>query len=190
MMLQSPQQSPMVNLPEGIQALFVRSQNEQFNPINAPLAFYVLKNALVTDADDPMGTCIVHVKYPNLIHYRFMSNVDAMNYGLIESMYMNIALKPRNYFTYLRLFFLELDEPYEGFHLSIEPADFSPLEMFKDEDSCYLAASCCKDILIWYSQFFNLFTSRFDKVSDLVYYHTLIHESLTYLFKCAGYTLK
>ena len=93
------------SLPVCIQKMFLNANDDRFNPVFAPMSFYVFYNALVEDPSDPRGVLVAHLTREGFLHYRFISHIMANDYGLLYSVYMNVALKPRSYFEFLNLFF-------------------------------------------------------------------------------------
>lgn len=173
------------SLPISIQKILLNANDDRFNPVFAPMSFYVFYNALVEDASDPRGVLVAHLTREGFLHYRFISHVMAYDYGLLSSMYMNIALKPRSYFEFLNLFFFTLDTPLYSLKLSIEPTDFD-LSLFEgvkgDDASQHLCADTSKVILNRISGFVDSYPRTVDKLECLTKYHYFIMNELSALF--------
>ena len=174
------------SLPVCIQKIFLNANDDRFNPVFAPMSFYVFYNALVEDPSDPRGVLVVHLTREGFLHYRFISHIMAYDYGLLSSMYMNVALKPRSYFEYLNLFFFTLDTSLHSLKLSIEPADFdlSLFEGDKGDDALqHLCADTSKVIFNRISEFVDCYPRVVDKLECLTKYHLFIMKELSVLFE-------
>lgn len=174
------------SLPVCIQKMFLNANDDRFNPFFAPMSFYVFYNALVEDPSDPRGVLVAHLTREGFLHYRFISHITANDYGLLYSVYMNVALKPRSYFEFLNLFFFTLDTPLHSLKLSIEPADFdlSLFEGVKGDDALqHLCADTSKAIFNRILEFFNLYPRVVDKFECLTKYHLSVMNELSALFK-------
>lgn len=188
-MLQQPTNSKRSeifdSLPVSIQKILLNANDDRFNPVFAPMSFYVFYNALVEDPSDPRGVLVMHLTREGFLHYRFISHVTAYDYGLLSSMFMNIALKPRSYFDFLDLFFFTLDTPLRSLKLSIEPTDFdlSIFEGVKGGDaSQHLCADTSRVILNRISAFVDSYPRVVDKLECLTMYHYFIRNELSALF--------
>ena len=174
------------SLPVCIQKIFLNANDDRFNPVFAPMSFYVFYNALVEDPSDPRGVLVAHLTREGFLHYRFISHIMAYDYGLLYSMYMSIALKPRSYFEYLNLFFFTLDTSLHSLKLSIEPADFdlSLFEGDKGDDALqHLCADTSKVIFNRISEFVSCYPRVFDKLECLTKHHLFVMKELSALFK-------
>lgn len=173
------------SLPVSIQKILLNANDDRFNPVFAPMSFYVFYNALVEDHFDPRGVLVMHLTREGFLHYKFISHSMAYDYGLLSSMYMNIALKPRSYFEFLNLFFFTLDTPLHFLKLSIEPTDFdlSLFEGAKGDDALqHLCADTSKVIFNRISGFVDSYTRVADKLECLTTYHYFIRNELSALF--------
>lgn len=173
------------SLPVSIQKILLNANDDRFNPVFAPMSFYVFYNAMVVDASDPRGVLVAHLTREGFLHYRFMSHTMSYDYGLLSSLYMNIALKPRSYFEYLNLFFFTLDTSLQSLKLSIEPADFDLpfLEEVKGNDALqHLCADTSKVIFNRISEFVDAYPRVLDKLECLTKYHLSIMHELSALF--------
>ena len=174
------------SLPVCIQKILLNANDDRFNPVFAPMSFYVFYNALVEDPSDPRGVLVAHLTREGFLHYRFISHIMAYDYGLLSSMYMNIALKPRSYFEYLNLFFFTLDTSLHSLKLSIESADFdlSLFEGDKGDDALqHLCADTSKVIFNRISEFVDCYTRVVDRLECLTKYHLFVMKELSALFK-------
>ena len=174
------------SLPVSIQKILLNANDDRFNPVFAPMSFYVFYNALVEDASDPRGVLVAHLTREGFLHYRFISRIMAYDYGLLSSMYMNIALKPRSYFDFLNLFFFTLDTPLHSLKLSTEPTDFD-LSLFEgvkgDNALQHLCADTSKFIFNQISDFVNRYPRVLDKLECLTTYHFFLRDELSALFE-------
>lgn len=173
------------SLPVCIQKILLNSNDDRFNPVFAPMSFYVFYNALVEDPSDPRGVLVAHLTREGFLHYKFISHIMAYDYGLLSSMYMNVALKPRSYFEYLNLFLFTLDASLHSLKLSIEPTDFdlSLLEGVKGDDALqHLCADTSKVIFNRISEFIDRYPRVVDKLECLTKYHLFIMSELSALF--------
>ena len=174
------------SLPVCIQKILLNSNDDRFNPVFAPMSFYVFYNALVEDPSDTRGVLVAHLTREGFLHYRFISHIMALDYGLLSSMYMNVALKPRSYFEYLNLFFFTLDTSLHSLKLSIEPADFdlSLFEGVKGDDALqHLCADSSKVIFNRISEFVDCYPRVVDRLECLTKYHLFVMKELSTLFK-------
>ena len=174
------------SLPVSIQKILLNANDDRFNPVFAPMSFYVFYNALVEDPSDPRGVLVVHLTREGFLHYKFISHIMAYDYGLSSSLFMNIALKPRSYFDFLNLFFFTLDASLHSLRLSIEPADFdlSLFEGVKGGDaSQHLCADTSRVIFNRISEFGNCYPRVIDKLECLTKYHYFIRNELSTLFR-------
>ena len=173
------------SLPVCIQKMLLNANDDRFNPVFAPMSFYVFYNALVEDPSDPRGVLVAHLTREGFLHYRFISHIMAYDYGLLSSMYMNVALKPRSYFEYLNLFFFTLDTPLHSLKLSIEPTDFD-LSLFegakRDDALQHLCADTSKVIFNRISGFIDCYPCTVDRLECLTKYHLFIMKELSALF--------
>lgn len=174
------------SLPVCIQKILLNANDERFNPVFAPMSFYVFCNALVEDAYDPRGVLVAHLTREGYLHYKFISHVQAYDYGLWASIYMNVALKPRSYFEYLNLFFFVLDAPLHSLKLSVEPSDFD-LSLFddtkKNDSSQQLCANASKVIFNRISEFMDCYPRVVDRLECLMKYHHRVTSELSDFFK-------
>lgn len=174
------------SLPVCIQKILLNSSDDRFNPVFAPMSFYVFYNTLVEDPSDPRGVLVAHLTREGFLHYRFISHIMALDYGLLSSMYMNVALKPRSYFEYLNLFFFTLDTSLHSLKLSIEPADFdlSLFEGVKGDDVLqHLCADLSKVVFNRISEFVHCYPRVVDRLECLMKFHLFVTEELSALFK-------
>lgn len=173
------------SLPTCVQKILLNANDDRFNPVFAPMSFYVFYNALVEDPSDPRGVLVAHLTREGFLHYKFISHVTAYDYGLLSSMYMNVALKPRSYFEYLNLFLFTLDTPLHSLKLSIEPTDFdlSLLEGVKGGDALqHLCADTSKVIFNRISEFVDCYPRVVDRLECLTKYHLFVMKELSALF--------
>ena len=189
-MLQQPTNSKrneiFDSLPISIQKILLNANDDRFNPVFAPMSFYVFYNALVDDPSDPRGVLVAHLTREGFLHYKYISHITAYDYGLFSSLFMNIALKPRSYFDFLNLFFFTLDASLHSLKLSIEPTDFdlSLFEGVKGGDaSQHLCADTSRVIFNRISEFGNCYPRVIDKLECLTMYHYFIRNELSTLFR-------
>lgn len=174
------------SLPVSVQKILLNANDDRFNPVFAPMSFYVFYNALVEDPSDPRGALVVHLTREGFLHYKFISHTVAYDYGLLASMYMNIALKPRSYFEFLNLFFFTLDTSLHSLKLSIEPTDFD-LSLFEgvkgDTPLQLLCADTSKVIFNQISDFVNSYPRALDKLECLTLHHYFLRNELSALLE-------
>ena len=96
--------------PESIKHQFSIVSNEKMRDFTRPFRFFVIDNPYVDCRTSDNGVCVVYFDIDDKrLYYRLMTRYDAMSFGFIPSLFMQLFLNPKSYFDYLRDFFIEGD---------------------------------------------------------------------------------
>lgn len=175
-MLQQPinPNLPIENLLPSVRKQFATLHDERINYITAPISIFVFINPLVEDAFDEKGAYEVYLCSEGALYVKNMSRFDAMNHGLMPSVFLSFPGSPQHYKAAFVDFFSRdyLAGNPRPYNLSENSNDYQHTEVCKDfyENAVAIAGAINK----LYKDFANHVAS----VQDRIYYFVAMHYSL------------
>ena len=180
-MLQQPINSSLSieNLLPSIRKQFATLHDERINYITAPISIFVFINPLVEDAFDEKGVYEVYLCSEGALYVKNMSRFDAMNHGLMPSVFLSFPGSPQHYKAAFVDFFSRdyLESNPRPYNLSENPDDYQHTEVSRD---FYENAAAIANIINSYYKDFpdRTITSR-DRIHYFVDTHYRIREQIS-----------
>lgn len=180
-MLQQPINSSfsIENLLPSVRKQFATLHDERVNYIPAPISIFVFINPLVEDAFDERGVYEVYLCSEGALYVKNMSRFDAMNHGLMPSVFLSFPGSSQHYKAAFVDFFSRdyLESNPRPYNLSENPADYQHTEVCRDfyENAVAMAATINK----LYKEFPNRVVSVQDRIQYFVDTHYRIREQIS-----------
>ena len=180
-MLQQPINSSLSieNLLPSVRKQFATLHDERINYIAAPISIFVFINPLVEDAFDEKGVYEVYLCSEGALYVKNMSRFDAMNHGLMPSVFLSFPGSPQHYKAAFVDFFSRdyLETNPRPYNLSENPDDYQLTEVCRDfyENAVAMAATINK----LYKEFANRVVSVQDRIHYFVDMHYRIREQIS-----------
>lgn len=180
-MLQQPINSSLSieNLLPSVRKQFVTLHDERVNYIAAPISIFVFINPLVEDAFDEKGAYEVYLCSEGALYVKKMSRFDAMNRGLMPSVFLSFPGSPQHYKAAFADFFSRdyLESDPRPYNLSENPDDYQHTEVCGDfyENAVAIATTINK----LYKEFANRILSVQDRIHYFVAMHYRIREQIS-----------
>lgn len=180
-MLQQPinPSSSIENLLPSVRKQFATLHDERINYITAPISIFVFINPLVEDAFDNKGAYEVYLCSEGALYVKNMSRFDAMNHGLMPSVFLSFPGSPQHYKVAFADFFSRdyLESNPRPYNLSENPDDYQHTEVCRDfyENAVAMAATINK----LYKEFANRVVSVQDRIHYFVDMHYRIREQIS-----------
>lgn len=112
-------------LEPSIRKHFALSHDDRYNVSYASISVFVFKDPRVSDPFDNRGTVVVLLTPEGILHVRKYSQVDALNSGIMPSLFMNFLLKPKAFTEFLFSFFnVDSYDDFEHYKVSSELSDY------------------------------------------------------------------
>lgn len=166
-------------LEPSIRKHFALAHDDRYNVSYAPISVFIFKNPLASDPFDDRGTVAVLLTPEGVLHVRKYSQVDAINLGIMPSLFMNFLLKPKAFTEFLFSFFnVDSYDDFEHYKLSSEPSDYDHDTVLEDshKDQVVLIST---DIL----RIFRDYCSCVTFSSDRIFYSVSKYFALRDLIK-------
>lgn len=180
-MLQQPINSSLSieDLLPSVRKQFATLHDERINYIAAPISIFVFINPLVEDAFDEKGVYEVYLCSEGALYVKNMSRFDAMNHGLMPSVFLSFPGSPKYYKAAFADFFSRdyLESNPRPYNLSENPDDYRHTEVCADfyENAVAMAATINK----LYKEFANRVVSVQDRIHYFVDTHYRIREQIS-----------
>nr|DAE94504.1 MAG TPA: hypothetical protein [Microviridae sp.] len=180
-MLQQPINSisSIENLLPSVRKQFATLHDERISYIPAPISIFVFINPLVEDAFDEKGVYEVYLCSEGALYVKNMSRFDAMNHGLMPSVFLSFPGSPKYYKAAFADFFSRdyLESNPRPYNLSENTDDYQHTEVCWDfyENAVAMAATINK----LYKEFVNRVTSVQDRIQYFVDMHYRIREQIS-----------
>lgn len=180
-MLQQPINSSLSieNLLPSVRKQFAILHDERIGYIPAPISIFVFINPLVEDPFDQKGVYEVYLCSEGALYVKNMSRFDAMNHGLMPSVFLSFPGSPKNYKAAFVDFFSRdyLESNPRAYNLSENPDDYQHTEVCRDfyENAVAMAVTINK----LYKEFANRFSSVQDRIQYIVDMHYRIREQIS-----------
>ena len=180
-MLQQPINSSLSieNLLPSVRKQFATLHDERINYIAAPISIFVFINPLVEDAFDEKGVYEVYLCSEGALYVKNMSRFDAMNRGLMPSVFLSFPGSPQHYKAAFVDFFSRdyLESNPRPYNLSENPDDYQHTEVSGDfyENVVAIASTINKS----YKEFPNRILSAQDRIHYFVAMHYRIREQIS-----------
>lgn len=175
----SNQSMPIENLLPSVRKQFATLHDERINYIAAPISIFVFINPLVEDASDEKGVYEVYLCSEGALYVKNMSRVDAMNHGLMPSVFLSFPGSPQHYKAVFVDFFSRdyLETNPQPYNLSENPDDYQHTEVSKD---FYENAAAIANIINSYCKDFpdRTITAR-DRIHYFISTHYRIREQIS-----------
>jgi len=175
----SNQSMPIENLLPSVRKQFATLHDERINYIAAPISIFVFINSLVEDASDEKGVYEVYLCSEGALYIKSMSRVDAMNHGLMPSIFLSFPGSSQHYkaafFDFFSRDYLETNPcPYT---LSENPDDYHHTEV--SSDYYENAATTARIINTYYRDFPDRTITARDRIHYIVGTHYRIREQIS-----------
>lgn len=158
---------------------FALAHDDRYNVSYAPISVFIFKDPRASDPFDNRGTVAVLLTPEGILHVRKYSQVDALNLGIMPSLFMNFLLKPKAFTEFLFSFFnVDSYDDLEHYNVSSELSDYDHDTVLNasDKEQATLISS---DIL----RVFNTYCSRVTHSSDRIFYSVSKYFELRDLIK-------
>ena len=158
---------------------FALAHDERYNVSYAPISVFVFKDPLVSDPFDNRGTVAVLLTPEGTLHVQKYSHVDALNLGIMPSLFMNFLLKPKAFTEFLFLFFsVNSYDDFEHYKVSSELSDYEHNTALNasDKEQATLISSHILRV-------FNTYCSGVSLSSDRIFYTVSKYFQLRDLIK-------
>ena len=166
-------------LEPSIRKHFALSHDERYNVSYAPISVFIFKDSRVSDPFDNRGTVAVLLTPEGILHVRKYSHVDALNLGIMPSLFMNFLLKPKAFTEFLFSFFdVNSYDDFEHYNVSSELSDYDHDLVLNASDK-EQATLISRDIL----RVFNTYCTRVIFSSDRIFYSVSKYFELRDLIK-------
>lgn len=153
-------------LEPSIRKHFALAHDDRYNVSYAPISVFVFKDPRVSDPFDNRGTVVVLLTPEGILHVQKYSNVDALNLGIMPSLFMNFLLKPKAFVEFLSLFFsVNSYVDFEHYNVSSELSDYDHDTVLNTSDK-EQATLISSDIL----RVFNTYCTHVISSSDRIFY--------------------
>lgn len=166
-------------LEPSIRKHFALAHDDRYNVSYAPISVFIFKNPLASDPFDDRSTVAVLLTPEGVLHVRKYSQVDAINLGIMPSLFMNFLLKPKAFTEFLFSFFnVDSYDELEYYKLSSELSDYDYDTVLQDshKDQVVLIST---DIL----RIFRTYCSCVTFSSDRIFYSVSKYFELRDLIK-------
>lgn len=180
-MLQQPINSSfsIENLLPSVRKQFATLHDERVSYIPAPISIFVFINPLVEDAFDEKGVYEVYLCSEGALYVKNMSRFDAMNHGLMPSVFLSFPGSPQHYKAAFVDFFSRdyLENNPRPYNLSEINDDYERTEVCRDfyENAVAMAATINK----LYKEFVNRVATVQDRIQYFVDMHYRIREQIS-----------
>lgn len=180
-MLQNPVNPSLSieNLLPSVRKQFATLHDERINYITAPISIFVFINPLVEDAFDEKGVYEVYLCSEGALYVKNMSRFDAVNHGLMPSVFLSFPGSQQNYkAAFVDFFSRDYLESHPCFYnLSENPDDYQHTAVCGDfyENAAAIAATINK----LYKEFANSVVSVQDRIHYFVNMHYRIREQIS-----------
>ena len=166
-------------LEPSIRKHFALSHDDRYNVSYAPISVFIFKDPRVSDPFDNRGTVAVLLTPEGILHVRKYSQVDALNLGIMPSLFMNFLLKPKAFTEFLFSFFnVDSYDDFEHYNASPELLDYDHDTVLNASDK-EQAALISSDIL----RVFKTYCTRVIFSSDRIFYSVSKYFELRDLIK-------
>lgn len=130
----SNQSMPIENLLPSVRKQFATLHDERINYVVAPISIFVFINPLVEDPFDEKGVYEVYLCSEGALYVKNMSRFDAMNHGLMPSVFLSFPGSPQHYKAAFVDFFSRdyLESNPRPYNLSENPGDYEHTEVSRD----------------------------------------------------------
>lgn len=153
-------------LEPSIRKHFALSHDDRYNVSYASISVFVFKDPRVSDPFDNRGTVVVLLTPEGILHVRKYSQVDALNSGIMPSLFMNFLLKPKAFTDFLFSFFnVDSYDDFEHYNVSSELSDYDNDTALNASDK-ERATLISSDIL----RVFKTYCTRVVFSSDRIFY--------------------
>lgn len=167
------------SLEPSIRKHFALSHDDRYNVSYAPISVFIFKDPRVFDPFDNRGTVAVLFTPEGILHVRKYSQVDALNLGIMPSLFMNFLLKPKAFTEFLFSFFnVDSYDDFEHYNVSSELSDYDHDTVLNASDK-EQATLISTDIL----RVFKTYCSRVIFSSDRIFYSVSKYFELRDLIK-------
>lgn len=167
------------NLLPSVRKQFATLHDERINYIAAPISIFMFINPLVEDAFDEKGAYEVYLCSEGALYVKNMSRFDAMNRGLMPSVFLSFPGSPQHYKAAFVDFFSRdyLESNPRPYNLSENPDDYQHNEVYGDfyKNAVTMATTINK----LYKEFANRILSVQDRIHYLVAVHYCIREQIS-----------
>lgn len=166
-------------LEPSIKKHFALAHDDRYNVSYAPISVFIFKDPRVSDPFDNRGTVAVLLTPEGVLHVRKYSQVDALNSGIMPSLFMNFLLKPKAFTEFLFSFFdVDSYDDFEHYNVSPELSDYDHDTVLNtsDKEQVTLISS---DIL----RVFKTYCTRVIFSSDRIFYSVSKYFELRDLIK-------
>lgn len=167
------------SLEPSIRKHFALSHDDRYNVSYAPISVFIFKDPRVSDPFDNRGTVAVLLTPEGILHVRKYSQVEALNLGIMPSLFMNFLLKPKAFTEFLFSFFnVDSYDDFEHYNVSSELSDYDHDTVLNasDKEQVMLIST---DIL----RVFKTYCSRVIFSSDRIFYSVSKYFELRDLIK-------
>lgn len=158
---------------------FALAHDERYNVSYAPISVFVFRDPRVSDPFDNRGTVAVLLTPEGILHVQKYSQVDALNLGIMPSLFMNFLLKPKAFTEFLFSFFsVNSYDDFEHYKVSSELSDYEHNTALNasDKEQATLISS-------YILSAFNTYCSRVTLSSDRIFYSVSKYFHLRDLIK-------
>ncbi len=166
-------------LEPSIRKHFALAHDDRYNVSYAPISVFIFKDPRVSDPFDNRGTVAVLLTPEGVLHVRKYSQVDALNLGIMPSLFMNFLVKPKAFTEFLFSFFgVDSYDDFEHYNVSSELSDYDRDTVLNasDKEQATLISS---DIL----RVFKTYCTRVIFSSDRIFYSVSKYFELRDLIK-------
>lgn len=167
------------NLLPSVRKQFATLHDERINYIAAPISIFVFINPLVEDAFDEKGVYEVYLCSEGALYVKNMSRFDAMNRGLMPSVFLSFPGSPQHYKAAFVDFFSRdyLESNPRPYNLFENPDDYQNTEVCRDfyENAVAMATTINK----LYKEFANHILTVQDRIHFFVAMHYRIREQIS-----------
>lgn len=167
------------SLEPSIRKHFALSHDDRYNVSYAPISVFIFKDPRVSDPFDNRGTVAVLLTPEGILHVRKYSQADALNLGIMPSLFMNFLLKPKAFTEFLFSFFnVDSYDDFEHYNVSSELSDYDHDTVLNTSDK-EQATLISTDIL----RVFKTYCTRVIFSSDRIFYSVSKYFELRDLIK-------
>lgn len=167
------------NLLPSVRKQFATLHDERINYIAAPISIFVFINPLIEDAFDEKGAYEVYLCSEGALYVKNMSRFDAMNHGLMPSVFLSFPGSPQHYKAVFVDFFSRdyLETNPRPYNLSETSDDYQHTEVSRDFYDNAVAIS--GTIISRYKYFLDRVVTARDRIHYIIDTHYRIREQIS-----------